>query len=55
MMGIALALLTCAVFAALTIIAVAAALKSARVDTVIDELFSPWPEGETRRPEDRRA
>jgi len=54
-MGIALALLTCAVFAALTIVAVAAALKSARVDNVIHELFSPWPDGEARGPEDRGA
>lgn len=47
-MGLALALLTCAVFAALTVLAIAAALKSARVDNVIAEVFSPWPEEKPR-------
>lgn len=53
MVGIGLALLTFAVFAALTILAVTAALKSARVDNVINDVFSPWPEGEPARPERR--
>jgi hypothetical protein len=42
MMEIALTLMACAVFAALTAVAVTAALKSARVDDVIGEVFSPW-------------
>jgi hypothetical protein len=42
MMEIALTLLACAVFAALTAIAITAALKSARVDDIIGEVFSPW-------------
>ena len=46
MAGIGLALLTFAVFAALTFLAIIAALKSPRVDTVINEVYSPWPEGE---------
>lgn len=42
MMEIALSLMACAVFAALTAVAVTAALKSARVDDIIGEVFSPW-------------
>ena len=53
MMGLALTLLTFAIFAALTIVAVTAALKSARVDTIIEDLFSPWPEREPSRPDVR--
>ena len=55
MAGIGLALLTFAVFAALTFLAITAALKSPRVDTVINEVFSPWPEGEPARPDGRLA
>lgn len=44
MMEIAQLLLLCAVFAALVIVAVTAALKSARVSDVIGEVFSPWLE-----------
>lgn len=42
MMGIALTLLACAVFAALTTFSVTAALRSARVDDIIGQVFSPW-------------
>lgn len=42
MMEIALGLLACAVFATLAAVAVTAALKSARVDNIIGEVFSPW-------------
>jgi hypothetical protein len=42
MMEIGLGLLACGVFAALTAVAVTAALKSARVDDIIGEVFSPW-------------
>lgn len=42
MMQIILSLVACAVFAALAAVAVTAALKSARVDDVIGEVFSPW-------------
>ncbi|MBF0663974.1 MAG: hypothetical protein IR159_00260 [Brevundimonas sp.] len=53
MTSIALTLLTFAVFAVLTIVAVTAALKSARVENVIDDVFTPWPESETRQPDGR--
>ena len=42
MLEIALLLLASAVFAALTFVAVAAALRAARVEDVIGEVFSPW-------------
>lgn len=42
MMEIALGVMACAVFAALTAVATTAALKSARVDDLIGEVFSPW-------------
>ncbi|MBI2262353.1 MAG: hypothetical protein HYU62_11915 [Caulobacterales bacterium] len=42
MLEIALLLLACAVFAALTFVAVTAALRAARVEDVIGEVFSPW-------------
>lgn len=42
MFEIALLLLACAVFAALTAVAVTAALKAARVEDLIGEVFSPW-------------
>lgn len=42
MFEIALLLLACVVFAALTVVAVAAALKATRVEDVIGEVFSPW-------------
>ncbi|HYC66876.1 hypothetical protein [Brevundimonas sp.] len=42
MMGLALILLACAVFAALTAFSVTAALRSARVDDIIGQVFSPW-------------
>lgn len=42
MMGIALGVMASAVFAALTAVATLAALKSARVDDIIGEVFSPW-------------
>lgn len=42
MLEIALLLLASAVFAALTFVAVTAALRAARVEDVIGEVFSPW-------------
>ncbi|WP_332676798.1 hypothetical protein [Brevundimonas sp.] len=53
MMEIALGVLACAVFAALAVGAATAALRSARVDDIIGEVFSPWishPSGEAERP-----
>jgi hypothetical protein len=44
MMELGIALLACAVFAALAAVSVTAALKSARVDDAIGEVFSPWIE-----------
>lgn len=42
MFEIALILLAGAVFAALAFVAITAALKAARVEDVIGEVFSPW-------------
>jgi hypothetical protein len=42
MMQIATLLLLCAVFAALVIVTIATALKSARVENLIGDVFSPW-------------
>lgn len=55
MMEIALSLMACAVFAALAAVAVTAALKSARVDDVIGEVFSPWIQDPFAASEDRGA
>lgn len=44
MMALGMSLMACAVFVALAAVAVTAALKSARIDNVIGEVFSPWIE-----------
>lgn len=45
MMEIATLLMLCALFAALAAFAVTAALKAARVENLLGEVFSPWLHG----------
>lgn len=55
MMEIALGVMACAVFATLTVVAAGAALKSARVDDIIGEVFSPWIERSPQAADEAKA
>ncbi len=44
MMQIAMMLMACAVFAALAALGISAALRAARIEDLIEEVFSPWIE-----------
>lgn len=50
MMDIALGLMACAVFAALAAVSVTAALRSARAENIIGQVFSPWIEDRSGKP-----
>ena len=44
MMQFAMMVMGCAVFAGLAALAISAALRAARVEDLIEEVFSPWME-----------